>query len=55
MKKLFYTEIKNAQGEYEPLGVMTTEDAFKWSWAHGHATLMFHEVRALSPAEGVRQ
>ncbi len=22
MKKLFYTEIKNAQGEYEPLGVL---------------------------------
>lgn len=54
MKKLFYTEIKNAQGEYEPLGVMTMATAFEWSWAHGHATLKFTEVRALSPAEGVR-
>lgn len=54
MKKLFYTEIKNAQGEYEPLGVMTMEDAFKYAWAHDHATVKFTEVRAISPAEGVR-
>lgn len=50
MKRLFYTEIKNAQGEYEPLGVMTMEDAFKYAWAHDHATVKFTEVRALSPA-----
>ena len=26
MKRLFYTEIKNKEGEYEPLGIMTMED-----------------------------
>lgn len=54
MKILFYTEIKNAHGEYEPLGVMTMKDAFKYAWAHDHAAVKFTEVRALSPAEGVR-
>lgn len=51
MKRLFYVEMKNSAGEYEPLGVMTMEDAFKYSWSHDHATVMFHEVRELSPAE----
>lgn len=51
MKRLFYTEIKNKEGEYEPLGIMTMEDAFKLAWAHDHATVKFCEVRALSPAE----
>lgn len=51
MKRLFYTEIKNKEGEYEPLGIMTMEDAFKWAWSHDHATTIFSEVRALSPAE----
>lgn len=51
MKKMFYVEMKNAQGEYEPLGVMTMEDAFKYAWSHGHATVKFTEVRALSPVE----
>ena len=51
MKKLFYVEMKNSAGEYEPLGVMTMEDAFKHSWSHGHATVKFTEVRALTPAK----
>lgn len=51
MKKLFYVEIKNAQGEYEPLGVMTMEDSFRYAWDHGHATVKFCEVRALTAAE----
>ena len=50
MKKLFYVEMKNAQGEYEPLGVMTMATAFDWSWAHGHATLKFEHVHDLSKA-----
>lgn len=55
MKKLFYTEIKNAQGEYEPLGEMTMEDAFKYACAHDHATVkLTPRSGALSPAEGVR-
>ena len=49
--KLFYVEMKNASGEYEPLGVMTMEDAFAWSWEHGHAALQFTTVRELHKAE----
>ena len=51
MKKLFYVEMKNNQGEYEPLGIMTMEQTFTYSWQHGHATVKFTEVRELSPAE----
>lgn len=51
MKKTFYVEMKNSAGEYEPLGVMTMEAAFRYSWEHGHATVKFTEVRELSPAE----
>ncbi len=50
MKKLFYTEIKNAQGEYEPLGVMTMAQAFDLSWSNGHATLNFEAVHDLNRA-----
>lgn len=50
-KKLFYVEMKNAQGEYEPLGVMTMEDAFKYAWAHDHATVKFTAVHGLEKAE----
>lgn len=53
MKKngLFYFEMKNAQGEFEPLGVMTLHDALEYSWTHGHASLRFEKVRDLSKAE----
>lgn len=53
MKKneLFYFEIKNKQGEFEPLGVMTIADAIQYSWDHGHASLKFEQVRDLQPAE----
>lgn len=51
MKKMFYVEMKNKQGEYEPLGVMTMAEAFTWSWNHGHAALCFEPVNALSAAE----
>jgi len=27
------------------------EDAFRWAWDHGHATVKFCEVRALTAAE----
>lgn len=50
MKKLFYTEIKNAQGKYEPLGVMTMAKAIEHSWEYDHAALQFTRVRDLSPA-----
>ena len=53
MKKneLFYFEIKNKQGKFEPLGVMTLHDALEYSWKHGNASLRFEEVRDLQPAE----
>lgn len=53
MKKneLFYFEIKNKQGEFEPLGVMTISDAIQYSWEHGHASLKFEQVKDLHVAE----
>lgn len=50
MKQLFYVEMKNPAGKYEPLGVMTMAQAFDLSWAHGHATLNFEAVHDLSKA-----
>lgn len=50
MDKIFFVEMKNKQGEYEPLGIMTMAEAFEHSWKHGHATLQFTRVRDLSPA-----
>lgn len=50
-KKLFYVEMKNAQGEYEPLGVMTMADACEWSWKRDHAALQFTAVHDLEKAE----
>ena len=51
MKNLFYFEMKNKDGEFEPLGVMTLHDALEYSWKHGHASLKFEQVRDLQPAE----
>lgn len=51
MKDLFYVEMKNEHGEFEPLGVMTMLQAFEISWEHDHAALQFQHVRDLSPAE----
>ena len=53
MKKneLFYFEIKNKQGEFEPLGVMTISNAIQYSWDHGHASLKFEQVKDLHVAE----
>lgn len=51
MKELFYFEMKNKNGKYEPLGVMTHLDAVKHSWENDHATLRYVHVRDLSPAE----
>lgn len=39
--KLFYVEVKNTSGEYEPLGIMMMEKAIEWAWNHDHATLRF--------------
>ena len=50
MKKTFYVEMKNAQGEYEPLGVMTMAKAIEHSWECDHAALQLTRVRDLSPA-----
>ena len=51
MKRLFYVEMKNSAGEYEPLGVMTMENALEWAWQHEHATLEFSPVNDLHKAE----
>lgn len=50
MKQLFYVEMKNPAGKYEPLGVMTMAQAFDWSWEHGHATLNFEAVHDMNRA-----
>ena len=51
MNDLFYFEMKNNEGEFEPLGVMTIHDAIEYSWNHGHASLKFEQVRDMSKAE----
>lgn len=51
MKTLFYVEMKNKSGEYEPLGIMTMTEAIIRSWNAGHATLQFTAVADRSPAE----
>ena len=38
-KRLFYV---TAYGQ--PLGIMTMADAFKWSFANGHAVLCFESL-----------
>lgn len=48
--KMFYVEMKNKQGEYEPLGIMTMAKAIEHSWECDHAALQFTRVRDLSPA-----
>lgn len=48
--KMFYVEMKNKQGEYEPLGIMTMAKAIEHSWERDHAALQFTRVRDLSPA-----
>ena len=44
MKKVFYVEIKNTQGEYEPLGIMTMQQAIEIAWERDHATLQFSPI-----------
>ena len=55
MKKdqLFYWEIKNESGEYEPLGVMTHSEATAYAWERDHATIQGTPVKNLSPMEAV--
>lgn len=50
MDKIFFVEMKNKQGEYEPLGVMTMAKAIEHSWECDHAALQFTRVCDLSPA-----
>lgn len=52
-EKLFYVEYKAGEGDYQPLGVMTMEDAFKWAWENGHAVVNFQPVDSLHAAETV--
>lgn len=37
MNEVFYVEMKNPKGEYEPAGVMTLRKATELSWANNHA------------------
>ena len=39
MINIFYVEVKNEEGEYEPLGVMKLEEALAWCWEHDHCTM----------------
>ena len=41
MATVFYVSRKADGGGYEPLGVMTMDDAFRWAWDHGHCALGF--------------
>lgn len=50
MEKLFYFEMKNSKGEFEPLGVMTPIEAARMSWMNGHAATMSKRVRDINVA-----
>ena len=41
----FFVEMKNDQGEYEPLGVMTAQAALEYSWKHDHRAVKLHRVK----------
>ena len=47
----FYVEYKSERGEFEPLGVMTMQNALEWAWNHDHATLEFIAVNDMHKAE----
>lgn len=42
--KYFYVEMKNANGEYEPVGVMTMTKAIEMSWEHDHAAIQMSPI-----------
>ena len=42
--KYFYVEMKNANGEYEPVGVMTMAKAIEMSWEHDHAAIQMQPI-----------
>ena len=48
---LLYVEIKNKQGEYEPLGIMTLAQAIEHSWERDHAAIQYTPVHGMSTAE----
>ena len=50
MKNLFFVQHKTAEG-WEPLGVMTMLDAFRWAWNNGHHVLDFSPVGSPKHAE----
>lgn len=50
MGKLFYFEMKNSKGEFEPLGVTTPREAARMSWTNGHAAIMSKRVRGINAA-----
>lgn len=47
----FYVEFKNERGQFEPLGVMTMENAIEWAWQHNHVTIDFNPVSDFKAAE----
>lgn len=44
LMKYFYVEMKNANGEYEPVGVMTMTKAIEMSWEHDHAAIQMSPI-----------
>lgn len=44
MANKYFVEFKNEHGEYEPLGIMTRNDAICWSWDNGHPALQMQRV-----------
>ena len=49
---LLHVEIKNKQGEYEPLGIMTLADAIRHSWERDHAAIQHVPVHGMVAAAG---
>lgn len=44
LMKYFYVEMKNANGEYEAVGVMTMAKAIEMSWGHDHAAIQMSPI-----------
>ena len=49
---MFYVEIKNDAGEYEPVGMMSLEAALEYSWTHQHRAIHVQKVSSRSEDEG---
>jgi hypothetical protein len=41
---VYHVSIKNDAGEYEDLGIMSSREALRYSWEHGHRAIKLVKV-----------